>query len=69
MALDNPNLGVVLRFISISLTKEATDILRFTAIACNASQKGGSSEIEVECPLIVIERFIIMSINSHSFVY
>ena len=62
--LESPNLGCVLLLSSISLTRDARDILRLDAISFRLTQKGVSSEIEVECFFIVIDRFIIMSIYS-----
>jgi hypothetical protein len=64
MALESPNFVCVLRFASISHTRDAREILRLDAMSCKESQKGFSREIEVECFFIVIDRFIVMSIFS-----
>ena len=64
MALERPNFVCVLRFASISHTRDAREISRLDAMSCKESQKGFSSEIEVECFFIVIDRFIVMSIFS-----
>ncbi len=62
IAVESPNFVFVLRFASISLTRDARETFRLDAISCRESQKGFSSEIEVECLFIVIDRFVIMSI-------
>ena len=65
-ALDSPYGCWEVLFASISATKDAIEIFLILAISFNPSQKGFSREIDVACPLIVSDRFIIIKVLSYS---